>query len=211
MLRSLGVRTVPLLAIGVLLVSACGGGGDDGFEDIRKTATAAALLTPSPSPAPTVDPLAAWYANALKLADELSIAVNRLNDDMLAAAENQADPKVPQLLTTDADLVIQKAGVLGALEAPAGAPEALTEKVSKAVEGLTDGANLLKEAITKLDPAIGAQSAETLDAAERILDEVRADLEARPNQIAGNAIASVKAGSRDQRWPAVVCMPILWV
>jgi len=102
--------------------------------------------------------------------------------NMLAAAEKPGRPEGAAAADDGCGPRYPEGGVLGALEAPAGAPEALTEKVSKAVEGLTDGANLLKEAITKLDPAIGAQSAETLDAAERILDEVRADLEARPNQ-----------------------------
>lgn len=156
----------------------CGGDSEDEFEDIRKTATAAALLTPSPTAAPTVDPLAAWYADALKAADALAEAVNQLNDDMLAAQQNQADPKVPGLLTADADLVIAKAAALTAVRAPAGASEALTGKVAEAVEGLTNGANLLKEAITKLDPAIGQQSADALAVAEAILDEVRAELKA---------------------------------
>jgi hypothetical protein len=161
-----------------LLVGGCGGDSEDEFEDIRKTATAAALLTPSPTAAPTVDPLAAWYADALKAADALAEAVNQLNDDMLAAQQNQADPKVPGLLTADADLVIAKAAALTAVRAPAGASEALTGKVAEAVEGLTNGANLLKEAITKLDPAIGQQSADALAVAEAILDEVRAELKA---------------------------------
>lgn len=165
-----------------LLMGACGGDSEDEFEDIRKTATAAALLTPSPTAAPTVDPLAGWYADALKAADELASTVNQLNDDMLAAQQNQADPKVPELLTTDADLVIAKAAALSALQAPAGAPETLTRRIAEAVEGLNNGANLLKEAIAKLDPAIGQQSADALADAEAILDEVRADLRAGANR-----------------------------
>lgn len=165
-----------------LLVGACGGDSEDEFEDIRKTATAAALLTPSPTAAPTVDPLTAWYADALKAADALAEAVNQLNDDMLAAQQNQADPRVPGLLTADADLVIAKAAALTAVQAPAGAPAALTGKVAEAVEGLSNGANLLKEAIAKLDPAIGQQSADALAVAEAILDEVRAELTAGANR-----------------------------
>lgn len=173
---------VALAAAAALLVGACGGDSDDEFEDIRKTATAAALLTPSPTAAPTVDPLTAWYAGALKASDALAEVVNQLNDDMLAAQQNQADPKVPALLTADADLVIAKAGALAALQAPAEAPAALTGKVAEAVEDLTNGANLLREAIAKLDPAIGQQAADALAAAEAILDEVRAELTASANR-----------------------------
>ena len=165
-------------AAAALLAGACGGDSEDEFEDIRKTATAAALLTPSPTAAPTVDPLTAWYADALKAADALADAVNQLTDDMLAAQQNQADPKVPGLLTADADLVVAGAAALSRVQTPAGAPDALTGKVAQAVEGLTEGANLLKEAIAKLDPAIGQQAADALAAAEAILDEVRAELTA---------------------------------
>lgn len=179
--KVVGIVVASAAAAGLLL-SACGGGSEDEFEDIRKTATAAALLTPSPTAAPTVDALAAWYADALKAAESLGEAVNQLNDDMLAAQQNQADPKVPGLLTADADLVIAKAAALKSLEIPAAAPGALTEKVSQSVEELTRAANLLKEAITKLDPAIGQQSADALAAGETILDAVRADLTAGTNK-----------------------------
>ncbi len=176
--REVVAIAVAWVAAAGLLVGACGGSSEDEFENIRKTATAAALLTPSPTAAPTSDPLTAWYGDALKAADTLAEAVNQLNDDMLAAQQNQADPKVPGLLTADADLVIAKAAALAAVQAPTGAPEALRGKVAEAVEGLTKGANLLKEAIAKLDPAVGQQSADALAAAEAILDEVRAELTA---------------------------------
>jgi hypothetical protein len=171
---------VALFAAAALLVGACGGDSEDEFDDIRKTATAAALLTPSPTAAPTVDPLAAWYATGLEAANALAAAVNQLNDDMVAAQQNQADPKVPALLTAGADEVIAKAAALQAVQAPGGAPAALTEKIGRATEGLTTGANLLKEAIAKLDPAIGQQSADALAAGGAILDEVRAEIEAGP-------------------------------
>lgn len=163
-----------------LLVGGCGGDSGNEFEDIRKTATAVALLTPSPAATPTADPVAAWYADALKAANQLADAVNQLNGDMLAAQQNQADPKVPGLLTADADTVIAKAVALNAVAARPGAPAPLVTKISEATGGLTNGANLLKEAIAKLDPAIGQQSADTLDSAEKILDQVRAELEAGP-------------------------------
>lgn len=168
------------IAAATLLVAGCGDDSGDEFEDIRKTATAAALLTPSPVATPTVDPLVAWYAAALDAANELADAVNLLNADMLAAEQNQADPAVPGRLTTDADVVIAKAVALQGVAARAGAPGSLTTKINAAAAGLTNGANLLKEAITKLDPATGQQSADALDAAEKILDEVRAELEAGP-------------------------------
>lgn len=171
-------RFMLTIAGAALLVGACGGDDEDDLEDIRKTATAIALLTPSPSPAPTVDPLEKWYADALTLADDLASAVDRLNEDMLAAQQNQADPNVPATLTADADIVILKAAALKVFTAAAGAPEALAGKIAEAADGLTEGANLLKEAIAKLDPAIGQQSADTLDAAEKVLDEVRAELAA---------------------------------
>lgn len=173
-----GMGMVVVWAAASLVVGGCGGDSEDEFEDIRKTATAVALLTPSPPAAPTVDPLAAWYADALEAANGLADAVNQLNDDMLAAQQNQADPKVPGLLTASADVVIAKGAALRALAAPAGAPPALTGRITEAVDGLTSGANLLKEAIAKLDPAIGQQSADALAAGEEILDAVRKELEA---------------------------------
>lgn len=168
------------IAAAALQVGGCGGDSGDEFEDIRKTATAVALLTPSPMATPTVDPLVAWYADALNAANQLADAVNRLNDDMLSAQQNQADPRVPGLLTADADTVIAKAVALKAVAVRPGAPASLATKITDATGGLTTGANLLKEAIAKLDPAIGQQSADALDAAEKILDEVRAELEAGP-------------------------------
>ena len=157
---------------------ACGGGDDeDDFEDIRATATAAAAATPSPSPGPTQDPTIPYYSQALALANELAELVNKLDADMLAAQSSQADPKWPQLLTADADLVIAKAKQLDSLTVPGGVPETLRGKIRQACDGLAAGADLLKQAILKLDPAIGQESASTLDAGENVLEEVRAELQ----------------------------------
>lgn len=157
---------------------ACGGGDDeDDFEDIRATATAAAAATPSPSPGPTQDPTIPYYSQALALANELAELVNKLDADMLAAQSSQADPKWPQLLTADADLVIAKANQLDSLTVPGGVPETLRDKIRQACDGLAAGADLLKQAILKLDPAIGQESASTLDAGENVLEDVRAELQ----------------------------------
>lgn len=157
---------------------ACGGGDDeDDFEDIRATATAAAAATPSPSPGPTQDPTIPYYSQALALANELAELVNKLDADMLAAQSSQADPKWPQLLTADADLVIAKAKHLDSLTVPGGVPETLRGKIRQACDGLAAGADLLKQAILKLDPAIGQESASTLDAGENVLEDVRAELQ----------------------------------
>lgn len=157
--------------------SACGGGKkNDDFSDIKATATAAALK--SPTPAATVDPVTAYYQQAAVLAKDLSDLSTTLNSDMLAAAGSQGDPKWPAQLTSDADLVIAKAAALNKLPVPAGVPQTLAGRIGQAAQGLGAGAELLKQAILKLDPAIGAQSAETLDAAKTLLEGVRTDLAA---------------------------------
>lgn len=176
------VRWVFLLAAAAfaLTVGAVGCGDDDGgddFEDIKQTATAAALRTPSPGP--TTDPAVAYYAEAAKLAKELGDLVNTLDADMLAAAQSQGDPKWPSVLAADADLVIAKAQQLDRLPAPGSVPQTLTGKINQAVDGLAAGAELLKQAILKLDPAVGAEASATIDNAENLLDEVRAELDAK--------------------------------
>lgn len=177
---------VALAAFLSSIAAACGddddGGGD--FADIQGTATAAAQQTATAaaqiSPTATPDPAIAFYASATTLAAELGDLVNTLNDDMLRAAANQADPKWPQVLTTDADLVIAKAGELTRLARPTGVPADLTAKLDEATAGLTKGAGLLKDAITNASADLGLQSAQTLDAGEIALDEARALLEAGP-------------------------------
>lgn len=178
---------VSLVAILSSFTLACGGDDDDGggdFADIQGTATAAAQQTATAgaqvSPTATPDPAIAFYSSATTLAAELGDLVNTLNDDMLGAAANQADPKWPQVLTTDADLVIAKAGELERLTRPAGLPADLTAKLDEAIAGLTKGAGLLKDAITNASPDLGLQSAQALDAGEVALDEARALLEAGP-------------------------------
>lgn len=158
------------------LLGACGDDGKDDFDDIRATATAAALQTPSPGP--TTDPVTTYYAQALSLATELGELVNALDADMLAAAQTQADPKWPGVLNTDADLVIAKAKALDSLAAPGSVSQTLTGKINGASDGLAAGAELLKQAILKQDPAIGASAAQTIDEGENALDEVRSLLEA---------------------------------
>lgn len=181
---NLRIRVVlaALAALAAIGAASCGGGDDKGddFSDIKATATAAALK--SPTPEATVDLTAAYYRQAATLAKELGDLTNTLDADMLAAAESQADPKWPTQLTADADLVIAKANALNTLPVPAGVPPTLSGRIGQAAQGLAAGAALLKQAIVKLDPAIGAQSAETLDNAENLLDAVRAELDtlARP-------------------------------
>lgn len=180
MFRRFGMLLLAALAALAAIAGAvaCGGGDDeDDFEDIRATATAAAAATPSPSPGPTQDPTIPYYSQALALANELAELVNKLDADMFAAQSSQADPKWPQLLTADADLVIAKAKQLDSLTVPGGVPETLRGKIRQACDGLAAGADLLKQAILKLDPAIGQESASTLDAGENVLEEVRAELQ----------------------------------
>lgn len=166
------------LVILTVFSAGCGGNsGDDDFSDLRATATAAA--TRAPSPEPTANPVISYYTTVGKLAGELADLAKALNMDMLAAAETQGDPKWPALLTTDADLVIAKAQALGKVSVPAEVPPDIAGNVAQAVERLTKGASLLKEAIAKLDPAIGAEAAVALDDGARSLDKAREAIRAK--------------------------------
>ena len=169
---------IPILVVAAAAFQGCGGGDDGGddFADIKATATAAAQR--SPSPEATVDLVKAYYVQASALAKELADLTNTLDADMLGAQASQGDPKWPPVLTADADLVIAKANALNTLAVPAGVPPTLAGRVGGAAQGLAAGANLLKQAILKLDPAIGAEAAATLDNAENLLDSVRAELDA---------------------------------
>jgi len=143
----------------VVLVSACGGGGDD-VGDIVKTATAVATTRPSPTATP--DAVAAYRARVTEVTGRLRDRTATLTADMLAAAETQGDPKWPGVLTGDADLLAAAAADAQALAPPSDAYRAFATKLNTAATTLGQGAATMKEAVQKADATLGGQAFELL-------------------------------------------------
>lgn len=158
-----------------LVVAACGGGDDLG--DIKATATAAAKNAPSPTP--TQDPVPAYQQNAEQKASELATAVKKIQDDMIAASTTQADPKWPSVLTADADTITQKAKELSALKAPNADYQPIADQMTTAATKLSSGADLMKQAVTKLSQEFGVQGAAALDEGMHQLATAREALAAK--------------------------------
>lgn len=166
-----------LLAGGaVLTAAACGGGGDD-IKNIQATATAAAKNRPSPTATP--DPVAAYRQKATDGGKALTTAAAKLSTDMLAAADNQADPKWPNTLNADADAVSSAAGDLKRLTAPSDAYADFGKKLTDAATQLEKAASLLKQAIPAASQDLGAQAFQNLDEGQTKLKDALAALPAQ--------------------------------
>lgn len=157
-LVNLGARGTAL-GLAALLVAAgaaaCGGGGDD-IADIQATATAAAKNRPSPTATP--DPVTAYRQKVTAAGKRLSDATDQLHKDMLGAAESQADPKWPAMLTADADAVIAAAAAVTGLAAPDDRHREFQTNLAAVAATLDRGAKLLKQAIPTADQEVGAQA-----------------------------------------------------
>jgi len=137
-----------------LPLAACGGGGDD-IKNIQSTATAAAKNRPSPTATP--DPVAAYRqkvaAAGKRLGDDSALAIA----DMLKAAENQADPKIPGIINADADAIIATVAEIKALTPPNDSFTEFAKNLGEVADQLEKGAQTLKVAIPKGDTALGLQ------------------------------------------------------
>ncbi|MCZ2109213.1 MAG: hypothetical protein LC118_06575 [Dehalococcoidia bacterium] len=158
---------------GTTLVAAACGSGDD-LGDIKATATAAAKNAPSPTATP--DPVPAYRQAADQKAGELATAVKKIQDDMIAASTTQADPKWPSVLTADADAITQKANELIALKAPNADYQPVADQMTTAATKLSTGADLMKQAVTKLSQDFGIQGAAALDEGMKQLATARETL-----------------------------------
>lgn len=176
-----GVRA-PLLVgamvvAAIVVATACG--GDDDLGDIQETATAAAQNATATAavttPTPTAGATSEYLASVKRLGQALAEAGGTLQSDMLAAAESQADPKWPGVLTADAASVVSAAQELIDLEPPAG-QESLDGQVEAAAQKLLDGANLMKTAVEDQSPESGAQAAAALGEGQGMLQAVLSSL-----------------------------------
>jgi hypothetical protein len=142
------------LAVPVLwLAASCGGGGDD-IEDARKTATAAAQSRPSPTA--TLDVAAAYRRGVNDGVETLTADLARLNQDLLGAQANQADPKWPAILQTDITAVRRQADALGALT-PAPDLASFHAALKAELAQIAQGCDMLANAITRAEPAGAAE------------------------------------------------------
>lgn len=145
-----------LMVAASMAASACGGSEQDDIKNIQATATAAAR--DRPSPAATPDPVQAYRQKITAAGQRLSGAADKLHKDMLAAAESQADPKWPAILTADTDEVIAAVAAVQALAPPNDKYAAFAAELNEVAAKLDNGAKLLKKAIPTADQEIGAQA-----------------------------------------------------
>lgn len=155
----LGVACATVVAItGV----ACGG------SDSTPAATPTATPTQAPGDQFTTDALAA--ANRLKK------EAATLLQDMIAAQASQADPKWPDVLNADADLIVTAAKAVSDLQAPA-EHAADAAALAAAAETLSQGATLLKESVTTQSQDTGQQAFTALTEGQTKLEAAIAALQ----------------------------------
>jgi hypothetical protein len=156
--------------------AACGGGGDD-IKNVQSTATAAAKNRPSPTATP--DPVSAYRQKVTTSGKKLSDASEKAVADMLSAAQNQADPKWPPIITADADAVIAAAGDVKALTLPNDSYRDFARNLGDVAAQLEKGAQTLKQAIPRADQDLGAQAFTLLSEGKDKLTAVLATLPAQ--------------------------------
>ena len=115
--------------------------------------------TPSATPtaAPTQTPGDQYTSDALAAANRLKKEAASLLQDMISAQTSQADPKWPDVLNADADLIVSAANALKDLQAPA-EHAADAQALNAAAERLSEGAKLLKESVQTQSPETGQQA-----------------------------------------------------
>jgi hypothetical protein len=102
--------------------------------------------------------------------------MDQLNQDLVAASANQADPKWPGVLSTDLQLVANTANGLSGLEPPGDAYRAFGSSLDAAVAKIVDGTQLLSKSITERDENAGAQAFLALTQGRAMLDAALASL-----------------------------------
>lgn len=150
------------------LLQACG--GDDGFEDIEQTATAVASMQPTATATP--DPVTGYRMAVEEGVPLLRERVAQLWTDLLAAQENQADPKWPAVLQADLDLVAAAADELSAIESPGEPYDAFQQELDALLDEMTAGVESLSAAIDAADPALAAEGVATITGSDTAIGEL---------------------------------------
>lgn len=156
-----------------LILSACGGGSDD-IKHIQQTATAAATRTPATTATPT--PAKVSPQQLSEASTRLAASATRTMDDMLAAAQAQADPKWPAVMASDAELMDRSARELLELTPKADVAEPVKRQLDAAATKLSEAASFLKKAATTVDPALGQQAFTSLTEGQDLLTQAMASI-----------------------------------
>ncbi len=161
-------RTAAALGMGVatVFVLSCGGGGSS------------ATATPAPSPSATPDAVATYRNTVTTDGAKLQQNMDQLNQDLQSANENQADPKWPDVLSADIQLVANTATELNTLEPPSDAYKDFAANLTAATSKILDGTRLLTTSITNRDQSAGAQAYVALTAGRAMLDAALSSLPA---------------------------------
>jgi len=97
-------------------------------------------------------------------------------DDMLAAAQAQADPKWPAVMASDAELMDRSARELLELTPKADVAEPVKRQLDAAATKLSEAASFLKKAATTVDPALGQQAFTSLTEGQDLLTQAMASI-----------------------------------
>jgi hypothetical protein len=157
-----------------VVISSCGGSDSDGIEDARRTATAASQTRPSPTATPDV--ASAYRQGVNEQVPALLSSLSQLNDDLLGAQANQADPKWPGILEADlADVQTRSANIVALVPAPA--QTEFHSMLSANLKQIIQGCEQLSTSISTAEPE-GAAEAVSLIFDGR--DDVQVTLQALP-------------------------------
>ena len=107
---------------------------------------------------------------------KLQTLMDGLNNDLRAANENRADPNLPNLLTTDFQLVASAATSLGDLTPPNDSYKEFDASLDQATATILQGTQLLGKSITNQDELAGAQAFAALSTGRSMLDAALASL-----------------------------------
>lgn len=163
---------IPVLAVIALVAPLAACGGDDGFEDIEKTATAVATLQPTATATP--DPVAAYRGAITDGVPVLRERVAQLWSDLLAAQESQADPKWPAVLHADLDLVQAAVDELSGQEPPGEPYAQFQQELVILLETMTEGVDSLSAAIDSADATLAAEGVAAITGSDAEIGELYA-------------------------------------
>lgn len=177
MRTALTLGLVAVLSVGIL--AACGGDDDD-FSDIKGSATAAATAQPTATPTAVSSSGGDTAGYTKGVRDEskvLKTALKKLNEDMVAAQLNQADPAVPAKLKADVQAVNDSVAKLKAMKAPDSLSKFFTD-LNAALDQIKKGADGIAEAVDTNNQATGLAAFADLSGGEAKLDAAIATLPA---------------------------------